>query len=187
MISLYDGQFTDILPGNLKDSAEVQALSYAVSKTMQKLLTCSQKVMLYSAIDSLPEKLIDILAVELRVQYYDETGNIDVKRELVRNALILYSFAGTNYAVENIVEAVLGSGSVTEWYEYGGAPGHFRITTENSEISTADIELFNKIIKSVKRKSAILDAIEINLDAIMNNLNGTYLHTVSYSTLVQEG
>ncbi len=161
MINYYDGQMADIMPGNITRNPEVRALSYALQQACQLLYRYSQRIYIYSRLDEQPEEIIDLLAVELRTQYYNAELDIETKRGLVQNTLIWYMSAGTPAAVEELVATVFGEGSVSEWYEYGGAPYTFKIKT-NAVMMGDEIEYFTKLIKRVKNTRSHLEAIEFN-------------------------
>lgn len=161
MISLYDSEIAEIMPSLMKKSPEVQALSYAISRQMKKIHNYVNNSMVYASIDTLPEEILDLLAVELRTQYYDETLEISVKRTLIKGTLLWYSKAGTPQAVAELVEAVFGEGEVEEWFDYGADPGYFKITT--NAIMTPDMDtVFNKMINRVKNTRSHLQAVEIH-------------------------
>ena len=112
MINLYDSQISDVLPICIKNLPEVQSISYAISNMNKRLIDFSKKIALYNSIDLLDDCILDILAVELRTQYYDEDLDIEVKRKLIKNTLIWYMKAGTPSAVEELVKSVFGTGEV---------------------------------------------------------------------------
>ena len=187
MINLYDGQITDILPPNLTQAVDVQALSFALMMAMKKLQDYALRSKTYSDIDDLSSDVLDVLATELRSQFYREDLDIETKRKVIKETIYWYSIAGTPLAVENVIKALFHSGEVVEWYNYSGEPGHFKITTENQNISEDALQSFNNIIKHVKRKSSFLDAVEINLSAYMNIYSGISVHTGDFIYLKQEG
>ncbi len=187
MINLYDGQITDILPPNLTQTADVQAISYALMIAMKKLQDYALRSKIYSDIDYLSNDVLDILAAELRSQFYSEDLDIETKRKVIKETIYWYSIAGTPLAVENVIKALFHTGEVIEWYNYSGEPGHFKIITENQNISEDALQSFNNIIKHVKRQSSILDAVEINLSAFMNVYSGIAVHTGDFIYLKQEG
>ena len=49
----------------------------------------------YAAIYAVPEKVLDLLAVELRTPSYDENFSIKVKRTLIAESLLFYAQMGT--------------------------------------------------------------------------------------------
>lgn len=161
MISYYDGQLTDIMPSNISRNPEVQALSYALQQSCRLLYQYSQKIYIYACLDEQPEKVIDLLAVELRTQYYSNTLDVETKRKLVKNTLIWYMSAGTPEAVEELVSTVFGEGEVKEWFEYGGQPYCFQIKTD-AVLTEHMADYFAKMIRRVKNARSHLDSIEIH-------------------------
>ncbi|MGB8452720.1 MAG: phage tail protein [Anaerocolumna sp.] len=186
MTNLYESELVSILPDYLKKDNHVKAFCYAVDKQVKKMLDKCKSLEIWSNLPEADEILLDYLAVELRTQYYSPDLNIEVKRNLITNTLIWYQKAGTVAAVNELVTAVFG-GKVSEWYEYDGLPHHFKIVTDNPNINGDSLQEFNNIISMLKRKTAILDTIEIALSAAMNTYNGFSLHTGDYITLRQEG
>lgn len=163
MISWYDGGIADILPGILKDDPAVQALSYAVRQGTRLLYRYCQRLFLYEDLTSQPEEIVDLLAAELRTQYYREDMDLDTKRQLVKNTIIWYMSAGTPEAVEELAEKVLGSGRVEEWWEYGGKPYCFKIATD-ADMDAAHMAEFYGMIARVKNARSHLDAVDFCRD-----------------------
>lgn len=159
MISYYDGQLIDIMPGNITKKPEVKALSYALQQACRLLYRYSQRLYIYSNLDEQPEEVIDLLASELRTQYYRSTLDIDTKRRLVKNTLIWYMSAGTPEAVEELVAKVFGEGEVKEWFQYGGQPYYFKILT-NAPMNQESIKQFQDMIARVKNVRSHLENIE---------------------------
>lgn len=163
MISLYDSSIKDIVPDNFKSSPEVQALSYAVQRMNQKLMNYARRVCIVTAIDELPEDIVDLLAVELRAQYYTSDLSIETKRKLVASTLLWYMIAGTPAAVEELIQIVFGVGNVTEWFDYEdgpGEPGTFDIET-SATLTPGMIEDFTSMIMKVKNTRSHLRRISI--------------------------
>lgn len=161
MISYYDGQLTDIMPGNITRKPEVKALSYALQQACRLLYRYSQKLYICSNLDGQPEEVIDLLASELRTQYYKSTMDLATKRRLVKNTLIWYMSAGTPEAVEELVAAVFGEGEVKEWFEYGDEPYYFEVTT-NADITLELYNFFSAMIRKVKNTRSHLRAMKIS-------------------------
>lgn len=161
MINFYDGQIADLLPHNLTDDPAVQAVSLALRDGTRLLHHYTQLVYTYCSIDTAPDMVLDLLARELRTQYYADSLDIETKRGLIRNTLIWYMTAGTPAAVEELVAVVFGEGEVKEWFEYNGAPYCFKIKT-NATL-TPDIDAyFSEMIRRVKNTRSHLEAIEIH-------------------------
>ena len=161
MINFYDGEIKDILPSNLMEDPAAQAFSYALREGTRLLNRYTQLCYVYCSIDTAPNDVVDLVAKELRTQYYSDALELDVKRGLVRNTLIWYMTAGTPAAVEELVGIVFGEGEVSEWFEYGGKPYWFKIKT--NAILTEDMNtFFSDMIRRVKNTRSHIEAIEIH-------------------------
>lgn len=161
MISYYDGQLTDIMPFHINKEPEVQALSYALQQGTKLLYRYNQRLYLYTKFDEQPEEIVDLLAAELRTQYYQTNMDLDTKRKIVKNTLVWYMTAGTPAAVEELVKAVFGKdGEVKEWWEYGGKPYCFRIKSE-IPLTENNMDNFIRIIQKVKNTRSHLEAVEV--------------------------
>ena len=160
MIKLYDSNITDILPEKLSKNANVIALGYAIKIAMQRLIEYCRSTSVYAVIDSAPENVLDLLALDLDTQYYNDSLDIGTKRNLVKNALIWHATAGTPSAVDELVAVVFGTGKVSEWFEYGDEPYYFKIATDASltEELSGRLEL---MISRAKNTRSHLRGIEI--------------------------
>ena len=161
MINYYDGQIADILPHNLMKDPAAQAFSLAIREGTRLLHRYTQLCYVYCSIDTAPHKVLDLLARELRTQYYSDGLEIETKRSLVRNTLIWYMTAGTPAAVEELVTIVFGEGEVSEWFEYGGEPYWFKVKT-NALLTEDMTTYFSEMIRRVKNTRSHIEAIEIH-------------------------
>lgn len=152
MIKLEDGELLSLLTTPLKDSTDVIALSYALKMGAAKLLECARRTRMYAAIDTLPEWILDRLAVDLRSPYYETDMEIFMKREIVKKSIQWHMKAGTVSTVEEMVSTIFGEGELTEWFDFEGEPGEpgtFDITA--SADATFDmLDRFTRIIDNVK-------------------------------------
>lgn len=160
MVYINESNICDILPENFKYKAEVRALGYALGKAIERVCGFTDKTTVFAMIDTLPEDIIDVLAIELRTQYYDESFPLDQKRELVKNTMPWYSKAGTTGAVQEMVNTVFGTGTVLEWYETGDDPGTFKISTPRT-VTPELLELFNSVVENVKNVRSHLTALVV--------------------------
>lgn len=155
MIKLYDASILDGLPYILRQETEVQALAYALKTFMGILKKLFEQAMVYTSEDALTDAICDRLAVEWKVQQYSESYNLEVKRRLIKNALSIYSIAGTKAAVENLVSDIFGNAHVEEWYEYGDDPGYFGVEI-NGNVPKELEDQFIDTVWAVKPVSAWL-------------------------------
>lgn len=181
MIKLKDAELISLLPPCIKNNADVQAISYAYRMAMKNIFQYSRWVMLYANIDEIPDRILDLLALETRAQYYEESMKTEVKRDIIRKTIAWYVMGGTVYAVEEMARTVFGEGNVVEWYQFGGVPGEFYIET-SEEFSPDIVRRFNEIIDKVKNKRAKLTKVEVKRRSRQN----TYLaaHSRGYFHVV---
>lgn len=160
MISLYDSSITDILPDALKNDPRVEALGYAIKMAMQRFIDSSVKTRVFSDIDDASEEVIDLLAIELRTQYYDTSLPLSVKRDLVKNTFSWHRQAGTLKALEELVTAVFGSGEIIEWWNDTGAdPYTYKVRAE-VPITGNEVTDFGNMVSNVVNVRSRLSAVE---------------------------
>lgn len=160
MIKLSGSRFTDIMPENLASQVETKAFAYAVGRQIEKLCAYSDAARTYAAIATMPEWLLDYMAVELRTPSYDESYSLKTKRALIQGSLLFYTQMGTPAAVNRIIETIFETGYIEEWYEYDGDPHHFRAYVgDGGEVGPGELEEFRRVLSSVKRLSSWLDDI----------------------------
>lgn len=162
MISFYDGQLTDLLGGPaFKNDPRVQALSLTLRDGTRLLSDYTKRAYVYALIDQLEEPVLDLLATELKAQFYDTSYSIEIKRDLLKNANRWHMIAGTRPAVEELARSIFGECEVYEWFEYDGKPYHFEVIT-NAYADPQIIEKFNEILQNVKNLRSYLDAVGIH-------------------------
>lgn len=160
MIKLSGSRFTDIMPANLASQVETQAFAYAVGRQIKKLCAYSDAARTYAAIETMPEYLLDYMAVELRTPSYDENYSLKTKRALIQGSLLFYTQMGTPAAVNRIIETIFETGYIEEWFDYDGDPHHFRAYVgDGGEVGPGELEEFRRVLASVKRLSSWLDDI----------------------------
>ena len=170
VIKLKDALLSDIAPHSLLGTDDMEAYSLTLRDAVRLVLDMSEKTMVYYNFDSLSEKITDLMASEWRTQFYDGTLELAKKKELVKNTLQWYLSAGTDKAVNSLLETLFGNGKIISWYEYGGQPYHAKISA-NIEYSEGIMEKFDTLLRKVKKTSTILDEIE------MENQIKTSIHT----------
>ena len=146
MIKLSEGEMLDLLPDYYKADPDWIAFSYALKMAAGKLEQYQKKAMMYAALDRQPEEILDYMATEKRVMFYDESASPAKKRELIQTSGSIYEKAGTLSAVQEVVDAAFGESEITEWFDLDGAdPGEFDIEV------IADITLTPEIIEQFVR------------------------------------
>lgn len=146
------------LPSSI-DAEPITSLAQVADVELEKINT--DLLLIYPAIDSLNEQLIDYLAVQMHVDDYDKAAPLSVKRKQVKMSFILHRLRGTKYAVETAVNMIYSGGRVKEWFEYNGHPYHFVISAGENEISSnMNFKQILKSINAAKNVRSWLDYIE---------------------------
>jgi len=160
MINIHDGQITDLLRNSLRHNPETIAIAYAVLQEKRRILALVERTRLMAAVDSLEERILDYLAVELRTPAYEDSLPLETKRTLIKGTLPYYASLGTPAAVDWVIKAVFGNGGIDEWFNYGGEPHHFQVNIPIAGMITPKMmEELRRMIASVKRLTSWLDSI----------------------------
>lgn len=161
MIDLRDACIMDGLSGAFRSEPWVAALSYACKKMQELIFAFADRLSFWCDIENAPEKILDALAIELRVIAYDENFSHSKKVKLIKNALPQWAEAATTQSLEDISSIIFENASIKEWFEYGGAPSHFKIQTTNPNVTGAELDKLREVVKNYKRLIATLDEVEI--------------------------
>lgn len=113
------------LPEFLRRDEKVSAVAEAISIKMAELPEMIDSIQIYALIDDLPEPLLDILAYDYKVDWWDPNYPIDVKRQTLKDSWHVHRTLGTKHAVETAISAVYSETFISEWFQYGGPPFEF--------------------------------------------------------------
>ena len=83
--------------------------------------------MIYTRIDDLPEELLDILAYDFKVDWWDYDYTLEEKRATPKDSWNVHRTLGTRGAVEKAISAIYPDTQVVEWFDYDGDPYHFKL------------------------------------------------------------
>jgi len=169
MIKLSEGELLDLLPSQLKNDTDMICLSYALKMAVDSLLEYELKTMTQNFVELLPERILDVMAVELRSPYYRQDMDIGVKRGIIKNTLIWHAKAGTASAVSEMIEVLFGEGKVVEWYDFDegeNVPGMFDVVT-NARMTEDIVEFFLQVVERVKNERSHLRRVLIERDVFV--------------------
>lgn len=186
MIELKDSQIIDILPEALSKDPQIKALSYALGMAVKRVVEYADRTNIYSSVDTLPEYILDALALDLGTQHYDQALPVAEKRNLIKGTLSWYTRAGTPTAVKELVAALFGTGEVIEWFKDGGEPYTFKIRTE-APIGSDEIAEFSALIKNVINVRSRLSGVEISRNSAGNVYLAHALRGYSVNPVIKEG
>ena len=128
-----------------------------------------QKIRFWDNFDNMTEEQLDEAAEELKVHWYRYDVDVEKKRAIIKEAKRIKRKLGTPYAIEEVLRIYFRDATLVEWWEYGGARKHFKIQTYNTSTVNEDAEKFISVLDKIKRKSAVLDFVEV-LDYSTNEI-----------------
>ena len=154
-----------LLPSFMKDDKFDKALADAMSNLFNRLATEMERTVIVGHIDELNEAELDQLAEDWDIFWYFKTATLEQKRQLIKDAPLVYSRLGTVWAVERVMNNYLPESELKEWFDYDGEAHHFKFVTNNTAILKTDIDTFLYILEKVKRKTQWLEGVILELRA----------------------
>lgn len=163
---LRDAGIADGVPQVVASQDWVQAMAAALGTVHGRTLDFADRSQIYTALDDVPEKVLDALAVSWKIDWYDTGYSTEQKRRIIKSALTVRRLMGTVRAVKLQVEAIYPGTTLQEWFEYDGTPGCFRLDVNLADESIippvvmqspAEVE---KKITTAKRWSAHLEGVD---------------------------
>ena len=119
------------LPAVLFEDRRMNALARAIAEALGVHLDEIPLTEIYTRIDELPEDVLDILARDYKIDWYDFDYPIEAKRNLVKTSYYVHRHLGTTGAVKEAIRSLYPRSDIEEWFDYGGDPYSFRVALES--------------------------------------------------------
>ena len=151
----------DLVPSNLREDVQVKAAAAALDTELNAATGAILECLHLPRVDELPERVLDLLAWQWHVDFYEPVGMaLETKRKLVKNVIKWHRAKGTPAVVEDVANSIYEPSQVVEWFEYGGQPYCFKVRTEEIPQTQAERAVFIRALNSVKNTRSWLEAIE---------------------------
>lgn len=157
MYTLDDYKIRDNLPSSI-DRQNIRDLAEVLDVKLQEINAMSEIVLLYPRIDELPENLIDALADQFHVDFYDASMSLQQKRTVVKKSIAWHRRKGTPSVVEEMVRTVFESAHVEEWFEYNGKPYFFRVTLITAPLT--DKAVLDRLVDAIDKTKNVRSWLE---------------------------
>ena len=156
--TIFNTNSIDLMPDSLKMKAHVIAACAAFDFSYRRLVNQISNCYVLVGIDNAKEEVIDLLAWEMGIDFYDTSLTIEIKRKLVKNAYVYQFTKGTPFAVRQALQDFINQGEVQEWFEYGGEPYRFKVVASSEDIGdpTKNAEM-QKVINAVKNTRSFFE------------------------------
>ncbi len=120
--------FLGSLPISLSGDPKMVALAGTIAGVLEQHRKEIECVSIYPHIDRLDEALLDILAYDFKVDWWDADYSLEEKRRTLQSSWQVHKTLGTKAAVEGALRAIFPQSSVEPWFRYeSGKPYHFRL------------------------------------------------------------
>lgn len=122
------------LPQVLKNDKAFHAFASVMAKQLRSISDDIDYATIYARIDALPEDLLDVLAYDFKVDWWDYGYSVEQKRQTLKDSFLVHKHLGTKFAVQTAISAIYPNTAVEEWFEWGGDPYTFRLLIDVSGI-----------------------------------------------------
>ncbi len=146
------------LPPSLKHDGRMMNLAKVISGELRRNINLVNQNIIFARIGELPEEVLDALAYDLHVDWYDYNHPVEAKRAVIRDSVKVHMRLGTKYAVVTALGSLYPETEVEEWFQYGGQPYYFRIVLDvtNSHVTAS----YSEIIKAVNLYKSLRSKLE---------------------------
>lgn len=146
---------SDVLPNGymmtfprvLKQDARYNVFAGIASKWLAAVVSDIELVSIYTLIDRLPEAILDILAYDFKVDWWEDSYTVEQKRMTLKESFLVHKHLGTKFAVERAISAIFPNTTVEEWFEYGGEPYSFRLLINVDDVTDTGNERYSRVIE----------------------------------------
>lgn len=160
MTDLWETGLVEGLPPAVTDEPWVRIMDKVYRERHQREMEAAERIRIYTLIDSRPEEILDVLAVQFKVDWYDSSYPLQAKRNIIKTALEVRRYYGTDWATLKAISAIYPRSEIEQWYDYGGTPGHFRV------ICSVDGALLPVKRREIRRSVNIYKRMAAHLDSL---------------------
>ena len=89
----------------------------------------------------------------------------DERRKLLKRAVELHRHKGTPWAIQQVLETLALSGQISEWFQYGGQPYHFKVSIDLFErgLDEAGLLSLEGLIADYKNVRSRMETLQLSL------------------------
>lgn len=155
------GALLGSFPYSLSRDTNKEQLANAIAAELIKTVAHTDNAAVFPRIDELKEEVLDILAADLKIDWYDVESPVWYKRQTVKECILVHKYKGTKYAVETALHSMFMSAEVKEWFEYNGSPFHFKILVYGH--TSSNLKKLNSKLLYAKNLRSVLDEVKFVL------------------------
>lgn len=174
----------EILPLSIATDDDVKAAAEAFNIELQAVSGELEEALIYARIDELGSDVLDHLAYNLKVDFYEASASLEARRNIIKQAFDWHRIKGTRAAVERIVSLFFDEATVREWFEYGGDKFKFKINTEYATFKNdSDFQDFFRLIAVAKNVRSWLEVMRFKQPTYNNLFFGGVISKADFLTI----
>ncbi len=153
MIEKTEHQLDRLLPFNTSELEQTLEQVHA-----QRLVSIPLPISTLWNPEHCPEPLLPWLAWAFSVENWESDWPVEIKRDVIASSVAVHRQKGTLASIRRVLNALRIHFEIKEWFEYGGEPHTFRLTTSANEqwvqgipaADTTDFTRLREVVDSVK-------------------------------------
>lgn len=147
------------LPPALRTDPSVVALAEALAELLAARPAEIDRLRIYPAIDTLDEPLLDILAHDFKVDWWDPEYSLEEKRQTMKGSWYVHKKLGTAGAVKRAIRAIYPEAVEEPWFVYGGEPYHYRLRIDLTQ-DPGDLAKRRRVLERVAYYQSLRDRLD---------------------------
>ena len=125
--------FLRAFPMEISETSRMAMIAAIVAEELQRLSDDHDLLAIYTQIDELDGPMLDILALDFKIDWWDANGSLEQKRETFKSCFSVHRKLGTTGAVFQAISDMYPTAQINEWFDYGGLPFHYKLTIDLGE------------------------------------------------------
>lgn len=150
------------LPAVLQQDENMRAIASSIADILAGRMQEIAAAELYPRIEELPEDLLDLIAYDFKIDWWDADYTLEEKRAILKDSWRVHRMLGTTAAVVTAISAIYPDTQVSEWWQYNGDPYHFKLLID-ATYQGVDPAMHARVLSKVnyyKNLRSVLDEVE---------------------------
>lgn len=155
-----------VFPEAMAVDERLMALATVTATELMEMYKANDFLAIYARIDELDEPLLDILAYDFKIDWWDENYSVEEKRQTLKDSWNVHRKLGTPSAVDLAISAIFENVIIKEWWEYGGQPYHFKVQLD-VDVAALNSDKFWRVIEKAryyKNKRSVMESMNVNVE-----------------------
>lgn len=148
-------------PMEVSETSRMAMIAAIVAEELQSLSEDHDLLAIYTQIDELDSTMLDILAIDFKIDWWDANADLEKKRDTFKSCFTIHRKLGTIGAVRQAISDMYSTAQIKEWFDYNGLPYHYKL-----EIGLGEQFGTSEIIGSILYRSQFYTNVRSVMDGI---------------------